>query len=470
MKEETNLWAGSFKKKLHPLVKNFTYSIEIDKKLCKYDIKGSIAHTKMLAKCKIISKEEAERIIRSLKWILKQIQEGQIDLSEKEDIHMAVEEELIKREGETGEKLHTARSRNDQIALDERLYLRDEMRQILKLIHNLQNTLLKIAQINKKLILPGYTHLQYAQPVSLAHHLLAYFWMLQRDKERLKDCYKRVNICPLGVAALAGTSLPINREYVASILGFPSITENSMDTVSDRDYIIEFLSFASILIMHLSRLAEEIVLWASPSFNFIEIEEDFTTGSSLMPQKKNPDVGELLRAKTGKIYGALICMLTLMKALPLSYNRDMQEDKFALFQTVDEIKLSLKICEEMIKKIKFNADKMRQMAEEGFFAATDLVDYLVNKGMPFRKAHQTVGEMVKYCIEKKKTFIQLNLNEYKNFSPLFEEDVKERVTLDSCVKNKESLGGTGEKSLQYQIKMAHQKLERENELFSIPKK
>jgi len=465
-----NLWGGRFKEKTHPLVKELTYSIETDKKLYKHDIEGSIAHTKMLAKCKIISREEEKRIVKSLRKILKDIEEGKIDLSGKEDIHMAVEEELIKREGETGEKLHTARSRNDQIALDERLYLREEIKKIFHLIHSFQTTLLKIAEENKKVILPGYTHLQYAQPISLAQHLLAYFWMLQRDKHRLYDCYKRVNVCPLGAAALAGTSLPVDREYVARLLDFPTITENSLDTVSDRDYIIEFLSFASILMMHLSRLSEDIVLWASPSFNFIEIEETFTTGSSLMPQKKNPDVVELVRGKTGKVYGALISLLTVMKALPLSYNRDMQEDKSPLFQTVDEIKLSLKVYEEMIKKIKVNSEKMRKMAEDGFFAATDLVEYLVKKGLPFRSAHLTAGKMVSYCVENKKTFDQLTLDEYRKFSSLFESDVKERITLDFSVKSKESPGGTGEKSLEYQIKTAREKLEKENETFSLSRR
>lgn len=465
-----NLWGGRFKEKTHPLVKEFTYSIGIDKKLYRYDIEGSIAHTKMLAKCRIISKEEEKRIIKSLREILKDIEEGRVDLSKREDIHMAVEEELIKREGETGEKLHTARSRNDQIALDERLYLREEIKDILYLIHSFQISLLKIAQENKKVVLPGYTHLQYAQPISLAQHLLAYFWMLQRDKHRLYDCYKRVNVCPLGAGALAGTSLPIDREYVARLLNFPAITENSLDTVSDRDYIIEFLSSASILMMHLSRFSEDMVLWASPPFNFIEIEETFTTGSSLMPQKKNPDVLELIRGKTGKAYGALISLLTVMKALPLSYNRDMQEDKSFLFQTVDEVKLSLKVYKEMIKRVKFNSGKMRRVAEDGFFAATDLVEYLVKKGLSFRSAHQTIGEMVSYCIENKKIFAQLTLDEYRRFSPLFQQDVKEKITLDFCVKSKESPGGTGEKSLEQQIKTAREKLEKENETFSLPER
>jgi len=308
-----SLWAGRFKEEMHPLVKEFTYSAAIDKKLYKFDIEGSIAHVQMLAKCGIITNEDSERLVSSLKKIQEDIEKGKIDLSGKEDVHMAIEEELIKREGKIGEKIHTARSRNDQVALDEKLYIREEINKILSLIDDFQKVLIKISEANKDVVLPGYTHLQYAQPISVAQYLLAYFWMLQRDKERLKDCYKRVNICPLGVAAIAGTSLPIDREYTAKLLDFSGITENSVDTVSDRDYIIEFLNFASIMMMHLSRLSEDIVLWSSPCFNFIEIRDSFATGSSIMPQKKNPDVAELVRGKTGKVYGALISLLVTMK-------------------------------------------------------------------------------------------------------------------------------------------------------------
>ncbi len=454
-----SLWAGRFKEKIHFLAKKFTYSASLEKRLLSYDIQGSIAHTRMLAKCGIISEEEANRIIKSLREIEKDIKEGRIDLSQKEDVHMAVEEELIKREREVGEKLHTARSRNDQIALDERLYLRDEIGEICKLIKNFQITLLKIAENTTKVIIPGFTHLQYAQPISFAQHILAYFWMLQRDKERFLDCLKRVNICPLGVGAIAGTSLPIDREYVAKLLDFPKITENSVDTVSDRDYIIEFLSCSSIMMMHISRLCEDLVLWSSPFFSFVEISDSFTTGSSLMPQKKNPDVAELIRGKTGKVYGALLSLLTTMKALPLSYNRDMQEDKAPLFQTIDEIKLILKILKTMVENIKVNSDMMRKKAEEGFFAATDLVEYLVRKGVPFRSAHEKIGKMVRYCLERGKNFKSLSLEEYKRFSPLFDEDVKENIDLRYCVENKESLGGTGKNSLREQIKNAKRKLE-----------
>jgi len=454
-----SLWGGRFKEEIHPLVKKLTFSAKQDKRLYKFDINGSIAHARMLAKCGIIKEEEAGRIASSLEKIKKDIEEGKIDLSEKEDIHMAVEEELIKREKEVGEKLHTARSRNDQIALDERLYLREEIKTILELILKFQSTLLEISEKSKEAIIPGYTHLQYAQPVSLAHHLLAYFWMLQRDKERFKDCYKRTNVCPLGTGALAGTSLPIDREYVAKALNFPSITENSIDTVSDRDYFIEFLACCSILMMHLSRLCEDLILWVSPGFDFIEIEDRFSTGSSLMPHKKNPDVTELIRGKTGKIYAALISLLVTMKALPLSYNRDMQEDKFCVFLATDEIKLCLEVLNEFLKNIKFKFGKMKKKVQEGFFAATDLVEYLVKKGAPFRKAHRTVGRMVRWCTEEGKKFSELTLDEYKRFSPLFEEDVKEKIKVEECVRNKESKGGTGIKSLEEQIEIAKKKLE-----------
>lgn len=453
-----SLWGGRFKQDTHPVVKTLTYSAKVDKKLFSYDIEGSIAHVRMLEKCRIIKDEEAKTIIRCLEEIKRDFQSGRVDFSKKEDIHMAVEEELIKREKHTGEKLHTARSRNDQIALDERLYLREQISSICNLLGQFQLAILETAEANKGVILPGHTHLQYAQPVSLAHHLLAYFWMLHRDKQRLQDCHKRVNACPLGTGALAGTSLPIDREYVAELLDFPSITENSIDTVSDRDYIIEFLASCSIIMMHFSRFCEDIILWASPHFDFVEIGEGFSTGSSLMPHKKNPDVAELLRGKTGRIYGALISLLATMKALPLSYNRDMQEDKPALFEATQEIRLSLTVFTELVKNLKFNPKKMREKAGEGFFAATDVVEYLVKKGVPFRSAHRTVGKMVRWCTENKKNFASLSLEEYKKFSPHFEKDLKERIALDECVENKESTGGTGKKSLDNQIRLAREKL------------
>ncbi len=453
-----DLWASRFSESTDKLVKKFTSSIDIDNKLYKYDIAGSIAHTKMLSQCGIIKKKEAERITQALEEIEKDIEKGKVDFSQKEDIHLAIEEELIKREGEIGEKLHTARSRNDQIALDERLYLREEISEIIDLISTFQGTLLGIAEKNLKVIMPGYTHLQYAQPIFFSHHLLAYFWMLERDRERLRDCYGRVNVMPLGAGALAGTSLPIDREYVAKLLNFPKISENSLDTVSDRDYIMEFLSDVTLLMMHLSRLSEDIILWSSPLFSFIEISDTFATGSSIMPQKKNPDVAELIRGKTGRVYGSLVSLLTSMKALPLSYNRDMQEDKPPLLESIEIVKTSLKLYPKMLDRIKINKENMRKAAEKGFFAATDLTDYLVEKGVSFRKAHQIIGTIVKECLKEGKSLKNSRLEDYQKHSPLFQKDVFERIKLESCVFNKESAGGTGKKSLAKQIKEARKKL------------
>ncbi len=454
-----DLWASRFSEPMDELVKKFTSSIDTDNKLYKYDIAGSIAHTKMLSQCGIIKKKEAERITQALEEIEKDIEQGKVDFSQKEDIHLAIEEELIKREGEIGEKLHTARSRNDQIALDERLYLREEISEIIDLISTFQGSLLGIAEKNLKVIMPGYTHLQYAQPIFFSHHLLAYFWMLERDRERLRDCYGRVNVMPLGAGALAGTSLPIDREYVAKLLNFPKISENSLDTVSDRDYIMEFLSDVTLLMMHLSRLSEDIILWSSPLFSFIEISDTFATGSSIMPQKKNPDVAELIRGKTGRVYGCLVSLLTTMKALPLSYNRDMQEDKPPLLESIEIVKTSLKLYPRMLDRMKINKENMRKAAEKGFFAATDLTDYLVEKGVSFRKAHQTIGTIVKECLKEGKSLKELGLENYQKYSSLFQQDVFERIKLESCVFNKESAGGTGKKSLAKQIKEARKKLE-----------
>ncbi len=454
-----DLWVSRFSEPMDKLVKEFTSSINIDKRLYKYDIAGSIAHAKMLSQCGIIKKREAERITQALDKIKKDIERGKVDFSQKEDIHLAIEEELIKREGEIGEKLHTARSRNDQIALDERLYLRQEISEIIDLISTFQGTLLGIAEKNLKVIMPGYTHLQYAQPIFFSHHLLAYFWMLERDRERLRDCYGRVNVMPLGAGALAGTSLPIDREYAAKLLNFPKISENSLDTVSDRDYIMEFLSDVTLLMMHLSRLSEDIILWSTPLFSFIEISDTFATGSSIMPQKKNPDVAELIRGKTGRVYGSLISLLTSMKALPLSYNRDMQEDKPPLLESIEIVKTSLKLYPKMLDRIKINKENMRKAAEKGFFAATDLTDYLVEKGVSFRKAHQIIGTIVKECLKEGKSLKELSLENYQKYSSLFQKDVFERIKLESCVFNKESAGGTGKKSLAKQIKEAREKLE-----------
>ena len=462
-----DLWAERFTEETDELVKDFTSSIEVDKKLYRQDIAGSIAHVKMLSRVRIIEEEEAQKIILALKEIKEDLDEGKLDFTGKEDIHMAIEEETIRRAGDAGKKLHTARSRNDQIALDERLFLREEISEILHLIANFQKTILEFAEKNRQVILPGYTHLQYAQPVLFSHHLLAYFWMLQRDKLRLKDCYKRVNILPLGVGALAGTSLPIDRNYVARLLNFPLITENSIDTVSDRDYIIEFLCCASLLMMHLSRLSEDLILWSSPAFSFVEISDAFTTGSSLMPQKKNPDVAELTRAKTARVYGGLFSLLTTMKALPLSYNRDLQEDKPSLFEAVKTLKRCLNLYPKLVGKIKLKHENMRKQAQKGFFAATDLADYLVEKGVPFRDAHRMVGKLVKHCLKENKSFEDLALKDYQKSSSFFEADVFQRIRLEESVFNKESSGGTGKKSLAKQIKLAKKKLtEGENSIAS----
>ncbi len=461
------LWAERFTEETNELVKDFTSSIEVDKKLYRQDIAGSIAHVKMLSQVRIIEEEEAQKIILALKEIKEDLDEGKLDFTGKEDIHMAIEEEIIRRAGDAGKKLHTARSRNDQIALDERLFLREEISEILHLIANFQKAILEFAEKNRQVILPGYTHLQYAQPVLFSHHLLAYFWMLQRDKLRLKDCYKRVNILPLGVGALAGTSLPIDRNYVARLLHFPFITENSIDTVSDRDYVIEFLCCASLLMMHLSRLSEDLILWSSPAFSFVEISDAFTTGSSLMPQKKNPDVAELTRAKTARVYGGLFSLLTTMKALPLSYNRDLQEDKPSLFEAVKTLKRCLNLYPRLMGKVTLKHENMRKQAQKGFFAATDLADYLVEKGVPFRDAHRMVGKLVKHCLKENKGFEDLALKNYQQISSFFEADVFQRVKLEKCVFNKESTGGTGKKSLAKQIKLAKQKLtEGENSIAS----
>jgi len=396
-------WAGRFAIRTSKIVENFTESISFDNRLWEYDIEGSIAHAKMLGKQGIIKKMDAEKILKGLRKIAGNIEKGRFKFREDlEDIHMNIESALIRTIGSVGEKLHTARSRNDQVALDLRLYLRKETIEILSLINKFQKTLLSIAGKHINTLIPGYTHLQRAQPLLLAHYLLAYIEMLQRDKERLKDSLKRINILPLGASALAGTTFPIDRMYVAKLLDFDSVSQNSLDAVSDRDFIIEFLSNSAMLIMHLSRLAEELVLWSTEEFRFIELPDAFTTGSSAMPQKKNPDVAELIRAKTGRVYGNLLSLLTVMKGLPLSYNRDLQEDKPPLFNTIDTVKSCLTVLNEMFPEIKFNVKRMCETAAEGYSTATDIAEYLVKRGLPFRKAHRITGSIILYCTRKKK--------------------------------------------------------------------
>jgi argininosuccinate lyase len=461
LNSDSSLWAGRFDGGVHPLVASFTYAVQTDIRLYRFDVEGSIAHAKMLSRCGIIPSSDSERIISHLQTIKADIEAGKIDFAGKEDVHMAVEEELIRRDGEAGSRLHAARSRNDQIALDERLWLREEITQLESATGNLQKTLLGLAGRHTDTIIPGLTHMQYAQPVVLAHHLLAYFWMLARDKDRLHDCWKRADKSPLGAGALAGTSLPIDRSYTAAMLGFSGITENSLDTVSDRDYLIEFLMCLSLMMMHLSRLSEDLIYWYSPGCDFIRLEDSFATGSSLMPHKKNADVLELLRGKTSRTYGALMALLSLMKGLPLSYNRDMQEDKAQLFEVTDEAAGSLSIMTEFLQATHFNTQQMERAAARGFFAATDLAEYLVQKGMPFREAHHTVGKMVRWCVGKGCTFENLRLEDFKNFSPLFGDDVQERLTARACASNKESAGGTGREAMKRQLQQARRYLESE---------
>jgi argininosuccinate lyase len=431
----------------------FTASISFDTRLAAYDITGSIAHCKMLVKCKIISLSEGEKILKGLREIKQEIIKGKFTfLSRDEDIHMAIEKRLIEKIGETGGRLHTARSRNDQISLDMRMYLRDEIGKISPLIKNLQDSIVKLSERNIEVIMPGFTHLQHAQPVLFSHHLMAYFFMLKRDRERLEDCLKRVNVLPLGAGALAGTSFSIDREFIARQLGFSSVSENSIDTVSDRDFVIEFLSTGAILVMHLSRLAEELVIWSSPEFSFIQMEEDFCTGSSIMPQKKNPDVAELIRGKTGRIYGNLQSILTVMKGLPLSYNRDMQEDKERLFDTVDTLKNVLEVLSPLISSLKLNRERMLSAAKEGYLNATDAADYLVRKGVPFRKAHQILKEIVVYSMNRGKRLEELSLKELKAFSPLFSEDFFAVINIRKCVESRKSPGGTAPEGVRKQIR------------------
>jgi argininosuccinate lyase len=436
-------WSGRFEKPTAKNVEIFTASISYDKRLYPYDIAGSIAHAKMLADQGIIGKSDAQKIIRSLKSIVKDMDQGKIDFNAAdEDVHMAIERVLINRIGEVGGKLHTARSRNDQIVLDEKLFLRSEVVNICSAVTDLKSRLLVLARNQINTIMPGYTHMQKAQPVLLSHYLLAFWEMFNRDAERLRDCEKRFNILPLGASALAGTSLPIDRQKTANMLKFPKISENSMDTVADRDFIAEFIFSLSLIMMHLSRFCEDMILWSSSEFAFIEISDAYTTGSSIMPQKKNPDIAELIRGKTGRVYGDLMAVLTLLKGLPMTYNRDLQEDKEPLFDAVDTVKNCLTIFTEMIGQTKFDSGRMHAAAEGGLSMATDLAEYLVLKGMPFRKAHEVVGKIVAYCLKRGKTLHQLTLNEYRKFSANFSADILQSINLEKSVNSRRHQGGT----------------------------
>ncbi|HOM01973.1 MAG TPA: argininosuccinate lyase [Acetivibrio sp.] len=446
------LWGGRFEKSTDKSVDDFNSSIRFDCRMYKQDILGSIAHAKMLGKCKIISEEDSLLIQNTLREILKDIEEGKVQFEiDAEDIHMNVEKILISRIGDVGKRLHTGRSRNDQVALDIRMYLRDEVVEIKKLLVELERTLIEIAKNNIDTILPGYTHLQRAQPITFAHHMMAYFQMFRRDIERLNDCYKRINIMPLGSGALASTTYPLDRYMVAKELGFDSITENSLDAVSDRDFVIELSACLSILMMHLSRFSEEIILWASHEFGFIELDDAYSTGSSIMPQKKNPDVAELVRGKTGRVYGDLIALLSVMKSLPLAYNKDMQEDKEAIFDAVDTVKMCLPVFTKMIETMKVKKENMFRAAQGGFTNATDIADYLVKKGIPFRNAHEIIGKMVLYCIENNKAIDELDISEFKNFSELISEDVYEEISLSKCVSGRNLPGGPAKESVMASI-------------------
>jgi len=446
-------WSGRFTSKTSGIVESFTESISFDQRLWKHDIRGSIAHARMLAKQRIISAKDAEAMVKGLLEIAAEIASGKFRFrNELEDIHMNIEAELVRKIGPAGKKLHTARSRNDQVALDIRLYLREETEDILSAILQFQKTLLSIAEKHIDTVMPGYTHLQRAQPVLLSHHLLAYIEMMERDKTRFADSLKRLNVLPLGACALAGTTLPSDRTFVAKELGFKAVSANSIDTVSDRDSSIEFLSCACICIMHLSRFAEELVLWSTEEFRFIEISDEFTTGSSIMPQKKNPDVAELVRGKTGRVYGNLMSLLTLMKGLPLSYNRDMQEDKIPLFDTVDTLKACLEIMDAMFPGITFNRKRMAATSGEGYSTATDIAEYLVKKGVPFREAHEITGKIVLHCIKKNISLHELDVKTLQSFSPVIAKDIFPALDPSASVRARSSYGGTSPSQVLKQIK------------------
>ena len=453
---------NGYQKDASKLAQEYVASISFDQRLYRQDIEGSIAHVKMLARQGIIAENEAETIIKGLNSIREEIEQGKFQFKiELEDIHMNIESRLFEKIGDVAGKMHTARSRNDQIALDLRLFLKDEIWKTIDKLRNLQKSLIELAEANKAVIIPGYTHLQQAQPILMAHHLLAYFEMFQRDRERFHDCFKRTDVLPLGSGALAGVPYPIDRSFVAQELGFSKVSTNSLDTVSDRDLVIEYQTSAAIAMMHLSRLAEEIILWSSSEFGFIEIDPAYTTGSSIMPQKKNPDIAELVRGKTGRVYGNLMSILTIMKALPLAYNRDMQEDKEGLFDTVDTLNSSLEIFAEMIKTIKINTECISQAMNKDYILATDLADYLVKKNVPFREAHGVVAKLAEYAINKGKSFHETSLSEYNNFSPLFSEDVY-NITLESSVAARNITGGTSPQQVKQALEKAREFIGRGN--------
>lgn len=453
------LWGGRFTKTAEEWVDEFGASIPFDQELVEEDIEGSIAHVTMLGKCGILPSEDAEKIRAGLLSLLEKAKQGKLEFSVAyEDIHLNIEKMLIDEIGSVGGKLHTGRSRNDQVATDMHLYLRKRVQEIIELIRELQHVLVQKAEAHVETLIPGYTHLQRAQPVSFAHHLLAYFWMLERDRERFTESLKRINKSPLGAGALAGTTFPIDRQYTADLLGFDGIYENSIDAVSDRDFIIEFLSNSSLLMMHLSRFCEELILWSSQEFQFIEIDDAFATGSSIMPQKKNPDMAELIRGKTGRVYGNLVGLLTVMKGTPLAYNKDMQEDKEGMFDTVKTVTGSLKIFAGMIATMEVRTEVMKKAVKQDFSNATELADYLAKKGVPFREAHEIVGKLVLACIEKGIFLADLPLSEYKEASDLFEEDIYEALDPYTAVNRRNSAGGTGFAEVRKAIEKAKEKI------------
>ena len=451
------LWGGRFTKETDQLVYNFNASISFDKKLYAQDIRGSIAHVMMLAKQEILTEAEKQQIIEGLEGILDDVEKGKLEITDKyEDIHSFVEANLIDRIGDAGKKLHTGRSRNDQVALDMKLYTRDEIAQIDQLLKTLLRTILGIIQENTETIMPGFTHLQKAQPITLAHHMGAYFEMFKRDHERMRDISKRMNTCPLGSGALAGTTYPLDRDYTAKLLGFDGPTLNSMDGVSDRDYLLELLSALSIVMMHLSRFCEEVIIWNSNEYQFVEIDDAYSTGSSIMPQKKNPDIAELVRGKTGRVYGALISLLTTMKGIPLAYNKDMQEDKEMSFDAIDTAKGCIALFTGMLSTMQFKKDNMHASAKNGFTNATDAADYLVNHGVPFRDAHGIVGQLVLYCIEKNIALDDMSLEEYKAISPVFEEDIYDAISMETCVNKRLTTGAPGKAAMEQVIQIYKQ--------------
>lgn len=453
-------WAGRFKKGTHKVAEKFSASIDFDKRLYREDIEGSIAHAGMMAENGIIPRNEAEKIIKALRQIEKEIESGKFPFREEyEDIHLNIEKRLIEKIGEVGGKIHTGRSRNDQIALDMRLYLRREISEIIELLGQTSERIVDLAEKNLGTVLPLYTHMQRGQPVLLSHQLLALYEMLRRDRERYIDCLGRVNVMPLGAGAGAGTTFPIDRQHTASLLGFPKVTRNSIDTVSDRDFIIEFISVSANLMMHLSRISEELVLWSTKEFGFADLGDEFTTGSSIMPQKRNPDMAELIRGKTGRVYGDLMAILTIMKGLPFSYNRDMQEDKEPMFDAADTVKSCLAVFHEMLHTVEFKKENMEKALGEGFITATDIADYLTRKGMPFRQAHEVTGKIVGYAEDKGRELINLHITEYRMFSKTFDEDLFDYITLEGSVGNRKSYGGTARENVERMISEARQEIE-----------